>query len=198
MSTTLAYAATLGCLLTAALMLASPHWWRAAGASRLHDRPLRPRGRFARFRRRRPPAPDLSTAMLMEILASALQAGLPLAHAVALLADLGQGEKSRSLHQLANALAMGAAWDHVWQRAPHTLQPLRKVLTLGQHSGAELSGLLIQAAADLRGSTQREATIESAKLAVHLMLPSGLLSLPAFVCLGIVPVVMSLFSKGWL
>jgi len=54
------------------------------------------------------------------------------------------------------------------------------------------AALLRHCAATYRLEERRAAERASAKLAVALVLPLGLCSLPAFICCGIIPIVISL------
>ena len=89
---------------------------------------------------------------------------------------------------------MGADWDAAW--APHTTDPLLgelgRILAPGYASGAPSATLLRHQADAHRTGNRRAAERAAGKLSVALVLPLGLCSLPAFICLSIIPILVSL------
>ncbi|WP_181035034.1 type II secretion system F family protein [Arthrobacter sp. B0490] len=73
-----------------------------------------------------------------------------------------------------------------------TLADLRGGLRFATSTGAPSAALLHAHAVQLRRRHNREIARKSAALGVQLVLPLGLCSLPAFICLGVVPVVLGL------
>lgn len=63
-------------------------------------------------------------------------------------------------------------------------------------SGVSSSEILYAQAARLRPERFRVAERRAAALGVKLVIPLGLWSLPAFVCLGIVPVLLAMLPQG--
>ena len=59
-------------------------------------------------------------------------------------------------------------------------------------SGARLAGALEQVAAELRSAARHDALARAQRAGSFAVAPLGLCFLPAFVCLGIVPVVAGL------
>ncbi|MHA7208669.1 type II secretion system F family protein [Arthrobacter sp. MDT1-65] len=72
------------------------------------------------------------------------------------------------------------------------LADLRGGLRFATSTGAPSAALLHAHAAQLRRRRNREIDRKAAALGVQLVLPLGLCSLPAFICLGVVPVVLGL------
>jgi len=72
------------------------------------------------------------------------------------------------------------------------LRAVKHYLGFAALSGAPSAGTLQAGAAAERRRTFREAERRAAALGVRLVLPLGLCSLPSFVCLGIIPVVLAL------
>jgi pilus assembly protein TadC len=62
-------------------------------------------------------------------------------------------------------------------------------------TGAPSAAVLRSSAAFERRAELRRAERRAAELGVRLVVPLGLCALPAFVCLGIVPVVISLLPR---
>ena len=160
--------------------------------------------------------PRIDTALALEILAAQLDSGLGLHQALTALADALPGtppptqrkRKQRSenaapsqpqgtpgrLRTICAALTLGADWDTAW--APHTTDPLLgelgRILAPGYASGAPSATLLRHQADAHRTGNRRAAERAAGKLSVALVLPLGLCSLPAFICLSIIPILVSL------
>ena len=104
-----------------------------------------------------------------------------------------QGTPGR-LRSICAALTLGADWDTAW--APHTTDPLLgelgRILAPGYASGAPSATLLRHQADAHRTGNRRAAERAAGKLSVALVLPLGLCSLPAFICLSIIPILVSL------
>ncbi|MDR0504847.1 MAG: hypothetical protein LBG70_03430, partial [Bifidobacteriaceae bacterium] len=99
-------------------------------------------------------------------------------------------------------LAQGHSWQQAWANYPpeqaEIVQQVRQVLRLAWCHGAAGAPLLIGLTARLRRRAKRQAIQAAGRLSVTLMLPLGLCYLPAFVALGLIPVVLSLASGLWL
>ncbi|GHD02920.1 type II secretion system F family protein [Zhihengliuella salsuginis] len=152
----------------------------------------RERGRHPSGPRARPgrgPA-DADVALLLELSASLLAAGQPVSGVLTHLADTVPG--CIPLHRVARALELSVAWDRAWETAPESFRPLVQALGFTHQSGAAAATLLRTTAAEQRRSAVRRAEKDAAALAVRLVVPLGVCALPAFVCIGIVPLVVSL------
>jgi len=102
--------------------------------------------------------------------------------------DAGLGP---ALRRAGRALLLGATWAEAWDGAPEVLAPLVDALEPAWVDGAAPGPLLRQAAGSVRSTRHREAQEAAARLGVRLVLPLGLCFLPAFVLLGLVPVVLA-------
>lgn len=140
-------------------------------------------------------ATHIDTALTLEILASQLEAGMGLEQALETLADaLPQNQTAKNLRTICTALTLGADWDSAWGRYPNDrlLLQLSRILAPGAASGSPSAALLRNQSAAHRTTRRRAAERAAGKLSVALVLPLGLCSLPAFICLGIVPILVSL------
>lgn len=72
---------------------------------------------------------------------------------------------------------------------------LRAVLSLAQHAGVPAAPLLRAAAEDVRDDAAAAGLAAAERLAVRLVLPLGVCVLPAFVLVGVVPVVVGVLSS---
>jgi hypothetical protein len=135
------------------------------------------------------------TAMMLELVAAMLDAGSGIGRSLELVAGSASSEYSRSLRPVVSALAIGADWETAWRssevRLPEILE-LRDALGFAALTGAPSSAILYAQAARLRRERFRAAEKRAASLGVKLVIPLGLCSLPAFICLGVVPVLLAL------
>lgn len=75
---------------------------------------------------------------------------------------------------------------------------LEKAAELSRTTGAALTEILSAAADAFRDEQRHEIATRISRLGVQLMIPLGVAVLPAFVLLSIVPIAISLLSKGQL
>ena len=135
-------------------------------------------------------APTVDTALVLELLAAQLRAGLA---PLAALGTLAEALNSRPLHTVCQRLQMGSGWGSAWSgSAAGTFGELRDALAPAYTGGAPSTALLLSLADAHRLSERRAAERAAGKLSVALVVPLGLCSLPAFICLGIVPILISL------
>lgn len=136
------------------------------------------------------PAATVDTALVLELLAAQLRAGLA---PLAALGTLAEALNSRPLHTVCQRLQMGSGWGSAWSGSvAGTFGELRDALAPAYTGGAPSTALLLSLADAHRLSERRAAERAAGKLSVALVVPLGLCSLPAFICLGIVPILISL------
>ena len=134
--------------------------------------------------------PPVDTALVLELLAAQLRAGLA---PLAALGTLAEALNSRPLHTVCQRLQMGSGWGSAWSgSAAGTFGELRDALAPAYTGGAPSTALLLSLADAHRLSERRAAERAAGRLSVALVVPLGLCSLPAFICLGIVPILISL------
>lgn len=134
--------------------------------------------------------PPVDTALVLELLAAQLRAGLA---PLAALGTLAEALNSRPLHTVCQRLQMGSNWGSAWSgSAAGTFGELRDALAPAYTGGAPSTALLLSLADAHRLNERRAAERAAGKLSVALVVPLGLCSLPAFICLGIVPILISL------
>ncbi|WP_104060520.1 type II secretion system F family protein [Arthrobacter sp. 4R501] len=139
------------------------------------------------------------TAMMLELVAAMLDAGSGIGRSLELVAASASADYSKALRPVVSALAIGADWETAWRssevRLPEILE-LRDALGFAALTGAPSSAILYAQAARLRRERFRAAEKRAASLGVKLVIPLGLCSLPAFICLGVVPVLLALVPSG--
>jgi len=130
--------------------------------------------------------------LLLDVVDAALVAGAPVPRALDVVGDAMGGEVGAALRRAGAALLLGASWSSAWARSPEGARHLADALESAWQSGVA-PGLVLRARADQLRRERRTRTREAAaRLGVHLVLPLGLCFLPAFVLLGLVPLVISL------
>ncbi|MCT1367951.1 type II secretion system protein [uncultured Kocuria sp.] len=161
-------------------------------------------------------SPELSTRLRLELVAAALDAGLPLRQAVV---EVIRAEGNSTLEPVASRLDLGLAWDHAWANVrQHTGDPrkgsrlgvggvagrwsidghtdrlaaFQQALDFSAQTDSPASGLLRARVEHLRRREVYEAERLATLLGVRLVLPLGLCSLPALVCWGVLPVLLGL------
>lgn len=157
-------------------------------------------GWWAIRRTRRPRAPTLDIAAklrlagTLDLLAACLSAGLPVPSALDAVSGTASAEVGEALRSTAGLLALGCHADEAWApvRTVPGLAELASAAIRTSRSGAAFA----TAAADLAGRFRDELATETEERAeragVALALPVGLCFLPAFFCLGVLPVVLGL------
>ncbi|WP_406709219.1 hypothetical protein QEV68_02315 [Trueperella pyogenes] len=126
----------------------------------------------------------VDTAVVLDLAAAALGSGISIPSTLKAL-DVAAGGQART--QTANLLLMGAKWDEAWEGAAN--ERLREALRAAWTDGAAPVPLVERSAQSLRLQRQRKAKEAAARLGAKLVMPLGLCFLPAFILLGIVPVI---------
>ena len=165
----------LGLGATVAMLLLAERGLRRMHADRASD---------ARLLRELPVACDL--------LAVCLAAGIPLPGALAAVASVVPGPLGVDLQRVAGMTRLGAGAAVAWQGAATPLEPLARTLRRSETSGARAAPALHALAADLRTSARTATDADVRRAGVRILAPLGLCFLPAFVCLGVVPLVIGI------
>jgi len=139
------------------------------------------------------------TAMMLELIGAMLDAGAGVGRSLQLVAGCSSAEHAQSLRPVVSALAIGADWDTAWRSSAvqsGEMLELRDSLGFAALTGAPSSSILYAQAARMRRERFRAAEKRAAALGVRLVIPLGLCSLPAFVCLGVVPVLLAMIPSA--
>ncbi|MEU2041140.1 type II secretion system F family protein [Nocardia niwae] len=178
-------------------------------------------GRVAVSRRlhilgRTPPAPaepphrgeqgadPLAVASILDLLAACLRAGLPMAGAARAVAPEAPQALGDALRRAADLLALGAdastAWTQVARDAngrpgAEEVESLARMARRSARSGSSLAAAVTELAEQRRSAVEDVAAAKAERAGVLIGGPLGLCFLPAFVCLGIVPVVIGLAGR---
>ena len=126
-----------------------------------------------------------------------MTAGVPLERALPVVARAVGGPAEGLLTGVRRRMELGEAAEVAWSgitQAPG-LGDLARTVARSSRTGAPLAGLLATSAEGLRAQAAADALIEVRRTGVRSVLPLGLCLLPAFVLLGIVPVVGGLLPS---
>jgi pilus assembly protein TadC len=155
-------------------------------------------------RRATKPVDRQGTAFLLDLLAAVLRAGAPVDQAIEAVAssvrDYG-GDRLRvavePLSVVGRLLRLGTEPQQAWavlDRLPE-LAPVAAAGRRCADSGARLAGALADTAEQLRAQHLQAALVRARRAGSWALLPLGLCFLPAFVCLGVVPVVLGVAGQ---
>jgi hypothetical protein len=189
-----AAAVCVAALLAGAVLV--PGRGRRDGASRRHG--WWRRGALSRGASGEPVVPRADAALVADLLAAAVTAGLPPGRALTAVLDALVGEgfaPEPAVQRAAARLSWGSGPQgcaEAFAEEPGRWDDVADPLLLSARTGAPFADLLRSAAASGRDRRRWEAEAAAARLAAGLVLPLGVCTLPAFLLLGVVPVVLSL------
>lgn len=137
-------------------------------------------------------------AAAWERLAVCLRVGLPVAAAVHAAADDLTGRAGVQLRRVAGLLALGADPAHAWREAGQQpqLAGFARAASRSAGTGAALAEVARAEGGRIRAELVDTAEARAQRAAVTITGPLGLCFLPAFLILGIAPVVIGLASEA--
>lgn len=145
---------------------------------------------------RKPAVGKVDTAVVLDLAAAALSAGASIPRCLhSVDAALGVSGPYKSLSEVGNLLLLGATWPEAWDGAAPAMWRMREALEPAWRDGAAPLVLLERSAQTLRQTRTRRAKEAAARLGSKLVLPLGLCFLPAFILLGVVPIVVTLAER---
>ena len=143
-----------------------------------------------------PPRATVDPVILLDILAHTVASGLPLGSALSRIGEaLRDTDPGPSLSLAGAALSRGTDPGRALGMLEGELAHLHTTALLAHSTGAQLAPLLRSASTNIRRSRLRDVEKNAATLNVRLVLPTGLTILPAFVVLGIIPVVTDVLDS---
>ncbi|NEW59392.1 type II secretion system F family protein [Nocardia cyriacigeorgica] len=144
----------------------------------------------------------LAAASVFDLLAACLRAGLPIAAAVYAVVPGAPPVLAEPLRCVADLLALGAdpatAWERVAEEATDAsgeIETLARLARRSARSGSSLAAAVGELAEQRRAAVEDAAAARAERAGVLIGGPLGLCFLPAFVCLGIVPVIIGLAGR---
>lgn len=132
--------------------------------------------------------------LVLDLLAVCLRAGTPLVIALETVAAALPGRFSDDLALVAGLQRLGCGASAAWAELADDpdLGPVARAVGRSAESGARLAAAFERLAADRRSGLAAAGEARARRAGVLAMAPLGLCFLPAFVSLGIVPIVLSL------
>ncbi|MCW2701402.1 MAG: Type secretion system domain protein [Blastococcus sp.] len=127
-----------------------------------------------------------------DLLGVCLGAGLPVAGALAAVGEAVPGPLGSRLQAVAALYRLGAEPGRAWADAPAPLAALGRTMVRAGESGASVVPALVALASDTRSSARALVEADVRRAGVWVLAPLGLCFLPAFVCLGVVPLVLGI------
>jgi pilus assembly protein TadC len=189
--------------MTTAAVLLAVALWIGPVPSAVRARAGIPSGAYRRRKvlagPRRGPDP-LEVASSLDVLAVCLEAGMAVSTAAAATAPSAPPKLGRVLRRAADLLALGADPAVAWSISPDPpagsadaqIDALLRLARRSASSGAALARGVAELADQSRHEAGHAAAAAAERAGVLIAGPLGLCFLPAFVCLGIVPVVAGL------
>lgn len=127
-----------------------------------------------------------------DLLAVCLEAGIPPGAAVAAVADASPEPLGEVLSRVAALYRLGAEPSRAWAGVPVLLDDLARAFVRAGGSGSSVVPALRALAADVRASSRARTDAAVRRAAVWVLAPLGACFLPAFLCLGVVPLVLGI------
>lgn len=136
--------------------------------------------------------------LALDLLACALRAGEPPSTAAASVAKAVRGPVGETLHAVARGADLGAPADVAWQPLGRLtdVAAVARTAARSAESGTRLADELATMAADLRARRAAATDARVRRAGVFVVLPLGLCFLPAFVLIGVVPIVISIAGSA--
>lgn len=131
-------------------------------------------------------------ALVIDLFIASLRSG---ASIEATMDAVGKAVGDSDLSATATALKKGKAWEEAWGQQQSS--QLAQALQASWKDGVDPQPLLAWSAQRIRSKRSTQAKEAAERLGVRLVLPLGLCYLPAFVCFGIIPVVMGGAKLAW-
>ncbi|MCW2764401.1 MAG: type secretion system protein [Nocardioides sp.] len=133
---------------------------------------------------------------VVSLFASSLRAGAAPGAAIAVVCDALPGAAADRLQGVGARLALGADPARVWASlaADHELAPLGRTMARAQSTGAPVTQVVERLADELARAARADVEERARAVGVKAALPLGLCLLPAFLLLGIAPLVAGLVA----
>lgn len=138
----------------------------------------------------------LAVASSLDVFAACLSSGMAVSGAARATAPFSPRPLAKVLGRAADLLALGAdpitAWSNVGSPDDHRVEALCRLARRSAVSGTALAQAVSELADQSRSDAADAARAAAERASVLIAGPLGVCYLPAFVCLGIVPVVVGL------
>lgn len=132
----------------------------------------------------------------VDLLGAVLKSGAPLDRAVAVVGAAIGGPLGGRLGEVGRSLRLGVTGDAGWRALDDVpgAEGFVPAAVRAADSGAALAAACARCAADLREGREARAEAVAHRASVWVVLPLGLCFLPAFVLVGVVPIVLGVLD----
>ena len=127
-----------------------------------------------------------------DLLAVCLAAGTPVGAALSAVAEAVPGPLGERLGEVGALYRLGAEPRRAWSGTRPPVDALARVVVRAGDSGSAVVPALQRLAADRRASDRSDIETAVRQAGVWVLAPLGLCFLPAFLCLGVVPLVLGI------
>jgi Flp pilus assembly protein TadB len=147
--------------------------------------------------RPRPGPPDPTLPLVLDLVAAGLRAGRPVPDCLELAASAAGFRTAGALTEVSALLRLGAEPVDAWQAVAGepALAPVAAAARRSATSGIRLAAGFEATANDLRAASRAAALARAQRAGVWAAAPLGVCFLPAFVCLGVAPVVIGVLRE---
>lgn len=140
--------------------------------------------------------------MVLELMMVALRSGASIPRALQLVGKAVSGTCCRTLMGVSDSLLAGGEWAMSWHRALEgpdgaTFAAVEEALEPAWRHGSSPLPRMEAAVDALARESRDRMESEAAKLQTSVLLPVGLCFLPAFIVIGVVPVVAGWAAGAW-
>ena len=136
--------------------------------------------------------PVAEVAGVIDLLALTLRGGAGLVEAMEAVAIRVGGPLGLHLQTVAAARRWGVEDATAWGSIPSAWRPAARALRMAATAGVPPADVLARAAGEVRRAERQRLDVATATLGVRIVLPLGLVFLPAFVLTTVVPIVLAL------
>jgi len=136
--------------------------------------------------------PVADVAGVIDLLALTLRGGAGLVEAMEAVAVRVGGPLGLHLQTVAAARRWGVEDATAWASIPAAWRPAARALRMAATAGVPPADVLARAAEEVRRAEQQRLEVATATLGVRIVLPLGLVFLPAFILTTVVPIVLAL------
>jgi pilus assembly protein TadC len=127
-----------------------------------------------------------------DLIAVCLSAGTPVGATLAAVGDSVPGPLGERLVEVGALYRLGATPRRAWSGVPPPVDVLARTVVRAGESGSAVVPALQRLAGDLRSSDRSRTEAAVRQAGVWVLAPLGLCFLPAFLCLGVVPLVLGI------
>ncbi|MFT4148417.1 MAG: type II secretion system F family protein [Micrococcaceae bacterium] len=130
-------------------------------------------------------------SLCLELIASTMRIGCSLYRSLELIASSLDDSEQKELNTVLTLLNLGSDWDQAWQHTEGKLQQLGRHIKIAQQGIS--THQILHARAKTYRKEQHTIMLEKIEaLSIKLLMPLGLLALPAFIAIGIIPTIICL------